>query len=151
MFIKHNVLLINGPNINLLGYREIDIYGKNTLHEVINKLKKKSIKLKINLKHFQSNSESRIIKKIHNANKNVHFIIINPASLTHTSISLRDALLGVNIPFIEIHISNIYNRDKFRTRSYISDIAYGIICGFGTNGYFIALEEVEKILSCKNL
>ncbi|BBA85071.1 type II 3-dehydroquinate dehydratase [Candidatus Nardonella dryophthoridicola] len=140
-----NILIINGPNLNLLGTREVEKYGKLTLKELINKLKNKSKELNINLYHIQSNSESKIIKYIHSSKKNkIEFILINGASLTHTSISIRDAILAVSIPIIEIHISNIYSREQFRRFSYLSDIALGIICGFGIDGYLYALEYVSK-------
>ncbi|WP_343154656.1 type II 3-dehydroquinate dehydratase [Buchnera aphidicola (Pseudoregma panicola)] len=147
---KKTVLLINGPNLNLLGKRENKIYGKITLKKLVKKLKKKANFFKIHLKTFQSNSESKLIKKIQISKKIVKYIIINPAAYTHTSIALRDALLSVNIPFIEIHISNIYSRENFRANSWFSDISSGIICGLGIKGYFLALEAIyDKIIKEK--
>lgn len=146
----HHILLLNGPNLNLLGTREIKKYGNINLCKIVEKLKKLSKKLKVKLTHIQSNAEHVIIDCIHKYENKVDFIIINPAAFTHTSIAIRDAILSVNIPFIEIHISNIYSREKFRHHSYFSDIAEGIICGFGAEGYSLALKiAVKKLLSCK--
>lgn len=142
-----HILVLNGPNLNLLGLRETEKYGNTTLIEIIKKLKILANKLKIKLSHIQSNAEHVLIDNIHKYKDNINFIIINPAALSHTSIALRDALLGVNIPFIEIHISNIYKREKFRHKSYLSDIAVGVICGLGVYGYYFALEMAVKKLS----
>lgn len=141
------VLLINGPNLNLLGIREPEVYGYKNLSDIIVSLKKTAVSLNIILNHFQSNAEHELINCIHNSYKNVDFIIINPAALTHTSIVLRDALLAVNINFIEVHLSNIYKREKFRHHSYFSDIATGFICGFGIEGYHFALHMAYKYLT----
>ena len=135
-----NILVIHGPNLNLLGNREPDLYGNEGLDEInqnlINACKVKNY----DLKTFQSNSEHAIIERIHTAKKEgVRFIIINPAAFTHTSIALRDALLATAIPFIEVHLSNIYGREEFRQSSYFSDIATGVICGFGSLSYELAL------------
>ncbi|CAL4322559.1 type II 3-dehydroquinate dehydratase [Buchnera aphidicola] len=144
---KFNILLLNGPNLNLLGTREKNIYGKTSFSDLIQELLIYSKKLKINLVHLQSNAEHILIDKIHNSKNIIDYIIINPAAFAHTSISLRDALLGVNIPFIEIHISNIYARENFRAHSWISDISSGIICGLGLDGYKWALKTAVKRLS----
>lgn len=145
---KFNILLINGPNLNLLGTREPKIYQNQSLSDILKDLYKISVSLGIHLEHFQSNSECKLIDCIHQSYKNnTNLIIINPAAFTHTSIALRDAFLAVNIPFIEIHLSNIYVREKFRHHSYLSDIAIGIICGFGINGYHCALHMAYKYLS----
>ncbi|CAL4322473.1 type II 3-dehydroquinate dehydratase [Buchnera aphidicola] len=144
---KFNILLLNGPNLNLLGTREKNIYGKISFTSLIKKLIKFSKKLDINLIHLQSNAEHILVEKIHTSKDKIDYIIINPAAFTHTSISLRDALLAVNIPFIEIHISNIYSRENFRAHSWISDISSGIICGLGIDGYKWALKTVVKRLS----
>lgn len=138
MTAKHNVLLLNGPNLNLLGQREPDKYGHQTLQELVDQLSAKAEAAGVKLAHLQSNAEHKLIDKIH-ATK-ADFIIINPAAFTHTSIALRDALLATQIPFIEIHISNVYAREPFRQHSYLSDIAQGVICGFGTYGYQMALD-----------
>ncbi|UDG80276.1 type II 3-dehydroquinate dehydratase [Candidatus Annandia pinicola] len=142
----YKVLLLNGPNLNLLGKRESNIYGNIKLSNIILDLKNIANKNNILLKDFQSNSEGLLIDKIHKSYKKINYIIINPGSFTHTSIALRDALLSVKIPFIEIHISNIFSREKFRHKSYISDISNGIICGFGIYGYFLALNYIIKII-----
>ncbi|AAM67938.1 3-dehydroquinate dehydratase [Buchnera aphidicola str. Sg (Schizaphis graminum)] len=140
-----NVLLINGPNLNLLGDREKNIYGDKTLSCLINDLKKRSEILNISLNDIQSNAEHVIIEKIHSAKKEkIDYIIINPAAFTHTSIAIRDALIAVTIPFIEVHISNIYARENFRSHSWLSDISKGVITGLGLDGYFWALETISK-------
>lgn len=140
-----NVLLINGPNLNLLGSREKEIYGYQTLSDLLNDLIKRSKKLNISLSHIQSNAEHVLIEKIHSSkNDNIDYIIINPAAFTHTSIAIRDALIGIDIPFIEVHISNIYARENFRSHSWLSDISKGVITGLGFDGYYWALETIAK-------
>ncbi|QCI17791.1 type II 3-dehydroquinate dehydratase [Buchnera aphidicola (Acyrthosiphon lactucae)] len=139
-----NILLINGPNLNLLGTRETEIYGKVTLSDLLKNLEKKSKKLNISLHHIQSNAEHVLIDKIHSSRKNIDYIIINPAAFTHTSIAIRDALIAVNIPFIEVHISNIYSRENFRSHSWLSDISQGVICGLGLDGYYWALKTISN-------
>ncbi|QFQ32218.1 type II 3-dehydroquinate dehydratase [Buchnera aphidicola] len=147
---KINVLLINGPNLNLLGTREPNLYGYETLTDLIKKLIKKSEKLNISLSHTQSNAEHKLIETIHSAQKNnINYIIINPAAFTHTSIAIRDALIAVSIPFIEIHISNIYSRENFRSHSWFSDISQGVITGLGLEGYYWALKTISKRCSIK--
>lgn len=142
------LLLLNGPNLNLLGVREPGLYGRDTLQQITQKLQRKAQGLGHTLEAFQSNSESDLIDCIHHAMRNdVAFIIMNPGAYTHTSIALRDALLGVNIPFIEVHISNIFARESFRHHSYLSDIARGTICGLGTVGYELALDAIDQWLS----
>ncbi|WWP00350.1 MAG: type II 3-dehydroquinate dehydratase [Candidatus Dasytiphilus stammeri] len=148
MMSKFHILLLNGPNINLLGLREPEKYGKETLKEIIEKVLLYAKKLNVYIEHFQSNAEHELIQRVHAIISNpVDYIIINPAALTHTSISLRDALLSVRIPFIEVHLSNIYKREKFRNHSYFSDISSGIICGFGSNGYILALQAAVNNLN----
>lgn len=135
-----NILVINGPNLNLLGTREPAVYGKARLADIEHALKQLAIKKNVQLGWFQSNAEHALIDRIHEAaSEKVDFILINPAGLTHTSIALRDALLGVGIPFIEVHLSNIHAREPFRQKSYFSDIAQGVICGLGSKGYELAL------------
>ena len=135
-----NFLLLNGPNLNLLGTREPEIYGSTTLVDVENKLTSLSLKEGHQLESFQSNAEHDLVDKIHEAKtKEVRCIIFNPGAFTHSSIALRDALSGIGIPFIEIHISNIYSREDFRQKSYLSDIAEGVISGLGIEGYELAL------------
>jgi 3-dehydroquinate dehydratase-2 len=142
------LLLINGPNLNLLGAREPGLYGSDTLQQITQRLQRKAEGLGHTLDTFQSNSESDLIDRIHQAMRNgVEFIILNPGAYTHTSIALRDALLGVKIPFIEVHISNIFARESFRHHSYLSDIARGTICGLGTVGYELALDAIDQWLS----
>jgi len=136
-----DLLVINGPNLNLLGTREPKHYGSDTLDSINDKLLKIASDNKFSLKSIQSNAEAELIEQIHQAAKNgVRFIIINPAAFTHTSVALRDALSGVDIPFIEIHLSNVHAREAFREHSYFSDIAVGVISGLGAQGYELALQ-----------
>ncbi|QCI27262.1 type II 3-dehydroquinate dehydratase [Buchnera aphidicola (Therioaphis trifolii)] len=146
--INYKILLLNGPNLNLLGNRESNIYGNITLEKVLNKLNKKAIKLKTKIKHIQSNAEYILINEIHQSKK-YDYIIINPGAFTHTSIALRDALLAIKTPFIEVHISNIFAREKFRSHSWLSDISNGIISGLGIEGYYCALYTIIKRLNNK--
>ncbi len=140
-----NILLLNGPNLNLLGTREPDIYGRTTLDDIVSDMHALVEAAGGKLSCFQSNHEGALIDRIHQAQRDhVDAIVINPGGLTHTSVSLRDALAGVNIPFFEVHISNIHQREPFRHHSYLSDIAKGVICGFGTDGYRIAVEFALK-------
>lgn len=136
------ILVLNGPNLNLLGLREPTIYGKQTLDELIAELTTEATSLNVELSHLQSNREYELIEKIHaSLEQKIDFIIINPAAFTHSSIALRDALLGVNIPFIEVHLSNVHAREAFRHHSYLSDVSQGVICGLGKKGYFYALQS----------
>ncbi len=135
------LLVLNGPNLNLLGHREPAHYGSQTLDDINSTLEQYALQAGHQLECFQSNAEYQLIDAIHEAYQNkVDFIIINPAAFTHTSIALRDALLGVNIPFIELHLSNVYKREDFRHNSFFSDIAIGVISGLGPKGYELALE-----------
>lgn len=139
-----NILVLHGPNLNLLGLREPLTYGKTTLEQLNEQLVCLAKELCFNLNILQSNSESELINTIHQAGEQkVDFILINPAAFTHTSIALRDALLAVQIPFIEVHITNIYSREEFRHHSYFSDIARGVISGLGSNGYLLALRAIR--------
>ncbi|MDO6512692.1 type II 3-dehydroquinate dehydratase [Neptuniibacter sp. 2_MG-2023] len=139
------ILLLNGPNLNLLGMREPEVYGTDTLDDICQKLILQAQDQGHELLHCQSNREYVLLERIHQAQQEeVAFIIINPAAFTHTSIALRDALLGVNIPFIEVHLSNVHARETFRHHSYLSDVAQGVICGFGAQGYEFALQSVIK-------
>ncbi|MEC6815923.1 type II 3-dehydroquinate dehydratase [Photobacterium toruni] len=140
------ILLINGPNLNLLGLREPEHYGQQTLTQLVQKLTTKAIDLGVTLEHIQSNAEHELIDAIHQAYTNVDFIIINPAAFTHTSVAIRDALLGVAIPFIEVHLSNVHAREPFRHHSYLSDKAVGVICGLGPDGYEFALQAAVNRL-----
>ena len=133
------VLLINGPNLNLLGNREPEIYGSTTLMEIEKKVTSTLRGHEIDCESFQSNSEGEIIDWLHN-NRRADFLLLNPGALTHTSVGLRDAVLGVEIPFIEIHLSNVHKREEFRHHSYFSDIAIGALSGLGVKGYLLAAE-----------
>ena len=135
------LLLLNGPNLNLLGTREPEIYGSDTLDDIAEALAQQALNHNHQISHFQSNSEADLINQIHAAaNENIEFILFNPAAFTHTSVALRDALLGTQIPFIEIHLSNVHRREEFRQHSYFSDIAVGTIVGLGAQGYELALQ-----------
>ena len=138
------VLLINGPNLNMLGIREPDTYGKDSLAEIESQLIQAARQQGILLQCFQSNAEHELIEHIHGALGNYDFIIFNPGAYTHTSIALRDALLAVAIPFIEVHLSNVHAREPFRRHSYLADIARGVICGFGVQGYHMALSYIAQ-------
>jgi 3-dehydroquinate dehydratase-2 len=141
------LLLLNGPNLNLLGTREPEIYGSTTLADVERSAKEQAAAANAHLDSFQSNHEGVLIDRIHAArSEGIEAIIINPGGLTHTSVALRDALAGVAIPFIEVHISNIHQREAFRHFSYLSSIAAGVICGLGIDGYRIAVEFATKEL-----
>ncbi|NTS75319.1 type II 3-dehydroquinate dehydratase [Catenovulum sp. SM1970] len=144
---KNKILLVNGPNLNMLGKREPAIYGSETLDDVVKSLSEQAESLNLELDHIQSNSEPELINRIHQAFENTDFIIINPAAFTHSSVALRDALLAVNIPFIEVHLSNVHARESFRHHSYFSDVAKGVICGLGTAGYRYALESANQFLT----
>ncbi|MCK5726421.1 MAG: type II 3-dehydroquinate dehydratase [Thiotrichaceae bacterium] len=141
------LLLLNGPNLNLLGTREPEKYGNKTLASIEKELMVYANQHHSELKCFQSNAEHELIEQIHHCqNQQIDFIIFNPAAFTHTSIALRDALLAVNIPFIEIHLSNTHQREKFRQHSYFSDIAEGVIIGLGSTGYRLALQAaIDKL------
>ena len=142
------ITVLNGPNLNLLGVREPGIYGNNTLKDIKATIKTKAKTLGHQLKFHQSNAEHEIVETIHRAfQDNVDFIIINPAAFTHTSVAIRDALLATKIPFIEVHLSNIHARESFRSHSYFSDIAIGVICGLGATGYELAVQAAHQILA----
>ena len=143
MAMVKNVLLINGPNINLLGTREPSVYGSTTLADIEARLKRQAESSGAKFQSFQSNHEGEIVDCIHKAKKDgIEAIIINPAAFTHTSIAIRDAFLAVSIPLVEVHITNIHRREEFRRHSYISDIAVGSIVGLGTDGYRLAMDYV---------
>ncbi|WP_097459029.1 type II 3-dehydroquinate dehydratase [Mangrovitalea sediminis] len=139
------ILVLHGPNLNLLGTREPEIYGRETLADINHRLHDIAAEAGHHLLHLQSNAEYELIDRVHEARQEgVDFILINPAALTHTSVALRDALLGVDIPFIEIHLSNVHAREPFRHHSYFSDAAVGVICGLGSQGYELALQAALK-------
>jgi 3-dehydroquinate dehydratase-2 len=136
-----NLLVLHGPNLNLLGSREPDVYGRITLDEINQKLQQIAGKNDANLNYFQSNAESSLVDRVQQSSQDgTDFIIINPAAFTHTSVALRDALAAVAIPFIEIHISNVFAREAFRKESYFSDLAVGVISGLGATGYELAVQ-----------
>jgi 3-dehydroquinate dehydratase-2 len=141
-----SLLLLNGPNLNLLGTREPELYGATTLADIETSLTTEAQALGHTLAALQSNAEAELVDRIQAAAGNIDFILINPGAFTHTSVALRDALLGVGIPFIEIHISNIHAREEFRRQSYFSDVAAGIIAGLGPQGYSLALKAADHLL-----
>ena len=143
---RNRVLVIHGPNLNMLGKREPHLYGHQTLDEINGQLMKLGQKLGIEVEAFQSNHEGVIVEEIQQAMGNCHGIIINPAAYTHTSIAIRDALSLLDIPVIEIHLSNIYKREPFRHKSLIADIVAARIAGFGSHGYLLALEGLAKMI-----
>ncbi len=147
---KHRILLLNGPNLNLLGRREPGIYGAQRLDDIVGRLTTLAHTLDVRLTHLQSNAEHELVDAIHGAMGQQDFILINPAAFTHTSVALRDALLGVAIPFIEVHLSNVHAREPFRHHSYLSDVARGVICGLGADGYEFALIAAARSLQRSN-
>ena len=136
------ILVIHGPNLNLLGIREPEVYGSVTVEEINNGLEETASSNNIQLEAFQSNAEHEIVTKLQDSMDHIDYIIINPGALTHTSIAIRDSLLGIGVPFYEVHISNIFAREEFRQKSYFSDVANGVICGLGTQGYDLALRHI---------
>jgi 3-dehydroquinate dehydratase II len=135
------ILVLHGPNLNLLGQREPEVYGRVTLNEINLKLKKIAQANGAELQHFQSNAEADLVERVQLARQDgTGFIIINPAAFTHTSVAIRDALAAVAIPFVEVHISNVFAREAFRKESYFSDIAVGVISGLGVSGYELAVQ-----------
>lgn len=145
-----SILVLHGPNLNLLGTREPEIYGSTTLEDINELLSERAKEFSAEIRCFQSNAEHELIEQIHNApSLHTDYIIINPAAFTHTSVALRDALAGVDIPFIEVHLSNVHAREPFRQHSYLSDIATGVICGFGADSYLLALRAIKKHLAKK--
>lgn len=145
-----DILVLNGPNLNLLGTREPEVYGFETLDDINQGLTIHARGLGVSVDFFQTNSEGDLIDRVHAAKReNVRFIVINPGAFTHTSIALRDALLGVAIPFIEVHLSNVFARESFRQHSYLSDVALGIVSGLGAAGYRFALEKAAAELEVR--
>lgn len=143
-----SILVLNGPNLNLLGTREPEHYGTTSLADINQQLSDRAKELKCNIDFFQTNSESELIDRIHQAGADkVDFIIINPAAFTHTSVATRDAISGVHIPFIEMHLSNVHAREDFRKHSYFSDLAVGVISGLGPQGYDFALQAAVRFCS----
>jgi 3-dehydroquinate dehydratase-2 len=145
-------LILNGPNLNLLGAREPGHYGSDTLESINKRLEAQATKSGVELDSFQSNAENDLIERIHaSVAGNIDLIIFNPAGFTHSSVTLRDALLAVNIPFIEVHLSNVHAREDFRKHSYFSDIAVGVISGLGSIGYELALQAAIAYLDDKRI
>ena len=144
--MMRKIIIVNGPNLNLLGEREKKQYGNFTLDEINLKCKNYSTENDIDLSLFQSNIEGEIIDKIHESRNSQHGLIINAGGYTHTSVAIHDALKILKIPIIELHISNIYNREEFRHKSLISKVAQGVICGFGSNGYLMALKAMKEFI-----
>jgi 3-dehydroquinate dehydratase-2 len=141
------ILVLHGPNLNMLGSREPEVYGSETLADINARLNYTCIEAGHHLQHLQSNAEYELIERIHDArNEGVNFIVFNPAAFTHSSIALRDAILAAQIPFIEVHISNVYKREAFRHNSYFSDIAVGTITGLGSQGYDLALQAALHLI-----
>ena len=148
--MPHRIIIINGPNINLLGEREKSQYGNLTFEDLKNKCLSRSSDLKVEIDFYQSNIEGELVTKIQESRNKFDGIIINAAGFTHTSVSIRDALEIVKKPKIELHISNIYKREVFRQKSLISDVVNGIICGFGVNGYILAINAMHELLENGN-
>ena len=141
------ILVLHGPNLNLLGTREPGVYGATSLAQINQQLEQQARDAGHHLLHLQSNAEYELIERIHAARQEgVDYILINPAAFTHTSVALRDALLAVSIPFIEVHLSNVHKREAFRHHSYFSDVAVGVICGLGATGYRLALDAAIEQL-----
>lgn len=142
-----NLLLLNGPNLGLLGRREPAVYGTTTLADIEARLRKQAAGLGHTLETFQSNAEHELIERVHAARGSVDYILFNPAAFTHTSVALRDALLAVEIPFVEVHLSNVSSREDFRQRSFFADIAVGTVSGFGVASYELALTAAHRYLT----
>ena len=140
------ILIINGPNLNLLGKREIGVYGKESLSDIENKCLEKCKSLEINCEFVQNNNEGEIINLIQSVEKNFEGLIINPAAYTHTSVAILDALRSVTKPKIEIHLSNIYTREEYRKKSITSEAVNGLICGFGAYSYILAIEAIKNMI-----
>ena len=148
--MMNKIIILNGPNLNLLGEREKEKYGNITLKDIENNCKEFAIKNNINLSLFQSNMEGELVEEIQKARKEQQGLILNAGAYTHTSVAIHDALKVLKIPIIELHITNIYNREEFRHKSLISKIATSILCGFGTDGYIMALEAMKNYLKNEN-
>lgn len=146
-----SLLVLHGPNLNLLGSRETDIYGSTTLVQINAEVSKLAADQGVSLQTFQSNHEGAMVERIHQArDEGVQFIVINPAAFTHTSVAIRDALLGVAIPFVEVHLSNVHQREEFRQHSYFSDVAQAVLAGMGASGYRYAVDfAISKLNAFK--
>lgn len=148
--MPRTILLINGPNLNLLGTREPQLYGSATLSDVVSQAESQASALGVTLQNFQSNHEGAIVDRIQEAREKADAIVINPGAFTHTSVAIRDALLGVDIPFVELHVTNVHAREPFRHHSYLQDKAAAVICGLGTFGYAAAIEYAAKHMKIKS-
>ena len=148
--MQNNIIIINGPNINLLGDRDKSIYGNESYDQLLKRCKIEATKKKINIDFFQSNIEGELVTKIQDSIKVYDGLIINAAAFTHTSVAIRDALSLFKKPSIELHISNIYKREKFRQKSLISDVVTGLICGLGTSGYILAINSLYEMIQNGN-
>jgi 3-dehydroquinate dehydratase-2 len=145
--MKMRIMILHGPNLNLLGSRETELYGRKTLDDINESLRRRAEELGVEIQeNVQTNSESALVEHIQAAQGKVDGIVINPAAYTHTSIALRDALLATGIPFVEVHLSNVHAREPYRHQSYLSDIAVGLVAGFGPDSYLLALEGLIKRL-----
>jgi 3-dehydroquinate dehydratase-2 len=145
--MKKKVLVIHGPNLNLLGEREPERYGRETLVQIDNEIKELAPELNLEVECFQSNHEGEIVERIQNARDSHHAILINPAGYTHTSVAVRDALIAFEGPVVEVHLSNLAKREEFRKKSLVSDIAFGTVSGFGKNSYLLGLRALANILA----
>ena len=143
--VKNNILVIHGPNLNLLGEREKNVYGTLSLKEINNKITEKATDLKLEVDFFQSNSEGELVTCIQDARKKYAAIVINPAAYTHTSVAIRDAIAAVSIPVVEVHLSNIYQREEFRHHSMIAPVAKGQVSGFGAHSYLLGLRALVSV------
>ncbi len=148
--MQNNIIIINGPNINLLGDRDKSIYGSESYQDLLNRCKSEANKMEINLDFYQSNIEGEIVTKIQESREKFDGMIINAAAFTHTSVAIRDALSLFKKPCIELHISNIHKREDFRHKSLISDVVTGIICGLGTSGYILAINSIYEMIQNGN-
>ncbi|OAA56096.1 3-dehydroquinate dehydratase [Cordyceps fumosorosea ARSEF 2679] len=148
--MPRQILLINGPNLNLLGTREKHIYGATTLDDVVSQAQSQAKALDAHVEAFQSNHEGAIVDRIHAARGVADVVVINPGAYTHTSVAIRDALLGVELPFVEVHVSNVHAREEFRRTSYLSDKAEAVVCGLGVFGYAAAIEFAAKHVKLKS-
>ncbi len=147
---KYSILVVNGPNLNMLGVREPEIYGHETLKDLEKMLQNVADELDVKIEFYQSNHEGDIVDTIQQSYKKVDFILLNAGAYTHTSVAIRDALAGIDMPFYEIHISNVHKREEFRHHSFLSDVAVGVIVGFGLDGYEFALRGAVRYLDRKH-
>jgi len=148
--VQNNIIIINGPNINLLGDRDKSLYGNQSYDDLVSRCKSEAKKKKININFYQSNIEGELVTKIQESRNQYDGMIVNAAAFTHTSVAIRDALSLFKKPCIELHISNIHKREEFRHKSLISDVVTGIICGLGTHGYILAINSMHELLNNGN-